>query len=128
MTRTTSRFRLTIASLMALVAAFAVLWALLLPIVRQGRPPCLGMGATAAWLVKNPGSASCNDCHTNVKISDRLLALLPLPAKAPPAVKPTHTQLASARPCPSALGQAATSCVACHGKSSPGGNSASASR
>ena len=116
MTRTTSRFRLTIASLMALVAAFAVFWALLLPIVRQGPPPCLGMGAAAAWLVKNPGSASCNDCHTSVKIADRLLALLPLPAKAPPTVKPTLTQLASAPTCPGTLGQAATSCVACHVK------------
>jgi hypothetical protein len=115
MTRTTSRFRLTIASLMALVAAFAVLWALVLPIVRQGRPPCLGTPATARWLVRNPGSASCNDCHRSVKIADRLLALLPLPAKATPAVKPTHTQLASARACPAAIGQATTSCVACHG-------------
>jgi hypothetical protein len=97
------------------VAAFALIWALILPLLRQGRPPCLSTVGTARWLVQKPAAASCNDCHTSVKIADRLRALLPLATATAPA--PTKIREAGTRPpCAAGVGQDSKSCIACHGK------------
>ena len=115
MTPKTNRHRLTIASLMILVAAFALVWALVLPLVRQGRPPCLSMVGTARWIVQKPTTASCNDCHAGVKIADRLRALLPLATATAPA--PTTRRQAGTGPtCAASVGRDPKSCIACHGK------------
>jgi hypothetical protein len=100
MTRKTNRFRLTIASLMAFVAAFALFCALILPLLRQKQPPCLSMAGTARWLLTKPGAASCKDCHAGFTVANRVTAPLP-PATAP-------------KSCAISSGQGSNSCVACH--------------
>jgi hypothetical protein len=101
MTRKTNRFRLTIASLMAFVATFALLCALILPLIRQSQPPCLSMAGTARWLLTKPGTASCKDCHATVTVANRVQPLLPLAT--------------SPKPCAIGSGRSSNSCVACHG-------------
>ena len=101
MTKKAKRFRLTIATLMAFVAAFALLCTLVVPLIRQSQPPCLSMTGTARWLLTNPGMASCKDCHAGVTVASRVQSLLPL------ATTP--------KPCAMGSVQSSNSCVACHG-------------
>jgi hypothetical protein len=111
----TNRLRLSIASLMLSVAAFALVWAVILPLVRQGPPPCLSTAATARWLALKPTMASCNDCHPSAKFADRLRALLPLATASAPA--PTKRPQAGTGPsCVASVGLDPKSCIACHGK------------
>jgi hypothetical protein len=100
MTRKAKRIRVTIASLMAFVAAFALVCALVLPLIRHSQPPCLSMAGTTRWLLMKPGAASCNDCHSNPTVANRLRSLVP------PAAMP--------KPCTIGSGQNASSCTACH--------------
>ena len=93
--------RLTIGSLMACVAALSLILAFLAPLVRQGRPPCMTSAATAGWLLKRPGMASCNECHREVLVADRVRALFATPAQNPPCSAGT-------------LAKGSTSCTSCH--------------
>jgi hypothetical protein len=104
MTGRARRHRRTIASLMASVGALSLLMALVRPVVRHGRPPCMSPVATARWLLTRPGLASCNECHSGLGMADRVRALLPAAS--------------SAKACPAAasLGEDPRSCVACHAK------------
>jgi cytochrome c7-like protein len=100
MTGKARRFRLTIASMMAFVAAFALLWALVLPLIRQSQPPCLSVSGTARWLLTKPGTASCKDCHANFTVANRPRSLSPLPALP--------------KACTMGSVQNTNSCTACH--------------
>jgi hypothetical protein len=60
-----SRLRVTIASLMALIAALSLIFLVVAPLVRLGQPPCLQPLPMTRWLVARPGAARCTDCHAN---------------------------------------------------------------
>jgi hypothetical protein len=62
------RIRMTIASLMALIAALSLLFLVAVPLHRVGRPPCLTPIRTARWLVARPGVAHCADCHSRPRL------------------------------------------------------------
>ena len=96
------RIRFTISAMMALVAGIAVLIALVLPLVRFGKPPCLTTGQTARWLLTSPGNANCTNCHGTPR---------------PPAGGGATLAINSApRSCPLVRsGSVANSCRACHG-------------
>jgi hypothetical protein len=97
----TKRRRLTIASLMAAVALLSLPLALVAPLARRGRPPCLSTASTARWLIERPGAASCNDCHSDVGVVDRLRAMLPATGPGPA--------------CSAARGaRGSVSCASCH--------------
>jgi hypothetical protein len=57
------KLRLSIATVMALIAALSLLFLVLAPLYRLGPPPCLEPIPTARWLVTRPGNAHCADCH-----------------------------------------------------------------
>jgi hypothetical protein len=85
---------------MAFVAAFALLCALVSPLIRQSQPPCLSVGGTASWLLMKPGVASCKDCHASLTVAHRLQSLVP------PSAMP--------KPCTIGSVQNVSSCTACH--------------
>jgi hypothetical protein len=103
----TRRRRLTIAGLMAFVAVLSLVLTLVLPLVRLGRPPCLGTAETAQWLVTRPGAAHCTQCHRALTVVNRLRAFLPVSPVAE-----------SSGPCPAASGRGTTSCISCHAQRS----------
>jgi hypothetical protein len=95
------RIRFTISALMALVAGIAMLTALLLPLVRLGKPSCLTPAQTAVWLLKSPSTASCTNCHATPNASPSVSAALAIttgPEQCPRIPATT----------------ASTSCVNCH--------------
>jgi hypothetical protein len=101
MARQSGRFRVTVATMMAFIAVTALFIAVVLPLVRHGKPSCLTSVQTAQWLFTSLGKASCTDCHANPAGTDRRQALAALPA--------------AANTCPVAQsGQGSTSCMACH--------------
>lgn len=86
---------------MALIAAIAVLFFLVLPLLRVGNPPCLTPARTAQWLLTSPGKASCTKCHAA--------------ANAPAAQRPALAIKAPPATCPIAQSATVTnSCTACH--------------
>jgi hypothetical protein len=58
-----NRLRITLASLMLLIAACGLVVLVLTPLFRLGPPPCLPPVSTAQWLLARPGTAHCTDCH-----------------------------------------------------------------
>jgi hypothetical protein len=82
MTTQRTRLRLTIASLMALIAALSLLILAVAPLVRLGPPPCLPPITTARWLIARPGAARCTDCHARQGVDTGLIHVNPL-ASAP---------------------------------------------
>lgn len=104
MTKISGRKRVTIASLMSLIAALALLMAFGLPILRHGAPPCLSTMATAQWLVSKPGTANCTQCHARAEPGKLAFAV----SLFTPTTKPAMCRLEE--------GRDPKSCVACHGK------------
>src|SRR5690242_14364761 len=58
------RIRLTLASMMVLIAALSSLFLVTVPLFRLGPPPCLTPIPIARWLITRPGVAHCADCHS----------------------------------------------------------------
>ncbi len=69
------RFRFTLTSLMAFVAILSLLFVLVAPLVRQGRPACMSTTATVRWLASRPGTASCRDCHNTEIVAGCVIGL-----------------------------------------------------
>jgi hypothetical protein len=63
------RPRMTIASVMVLIALLSLLILVTAPLFRLGPPPCLTPVPTARWLVARPGIAHCTDCHGGPRVS-----------------------------------------------------------
>jgi hypothetical protein len=57
------RFRYTLAAMMTFIALTSLILTLTLPLIREGRPPCMSAGRTVRWLASNPGAVRCADCH-----------------------------------------------------------------
>ena len=95
------RIRFTLSTMMALIAAIAVLFFLDLPLLRVGNPPCLTPARTAQWLLTSPGKASCTKCHATAGVPAARLPALAI--KAPPATCPLVQS-----------GTVTNSCTACH--------------
>ena len=95
------RIRLTIRAMMALIAATAVLFFLILPLVQCGKPCCLTPARTALWLLTSPGKASCTNCHATRDASDSRRTALAM--KTAPASCPLVRSASASR-----------SCTACH--------------
>jgi hypothetical protein len=57
------RLRLTVRTLMGILVALALIFAVLSPLYPLSLSPCLTPVETATWLVTKPATASCLDCH-----------------------------------------------------------------
>jgi hypothetical protein len=60
---TRRRPRYSVRAMLSIIVALALIFAVLSPLYRLGRPPCLTPVKTAVWLVAKPATASCIDCH-----------------------------------------------------------------
>lgn len=96
------RLRFSVRQLMAAVLAFGLIFLVIMPLIRLGRPPCLSPVKTASWLISRPGQASCLDCHRETRI---LLA-----QSVPPVIPSTD---ACSRSAPPTL-TSQSSCISCH--------------
>jgi hypothetical protein len=85
MTTRRRRLRMTIASLMVLIAALSLLILVTAPLFRLGPPPCLSPLPTARWLVARPGVAHCTDCHARPRAAVGLSAPNPSLQRTKPA-------------------------------------------
>jgi hypothetical protein len=97
------RLRCTLAALMTSIVVLSLLLTVLVPLMREGHPPCLTAGQATLWLVARPGAARCADCHGR-STAVMVRSLLPAPSPEPA--------------CPGANGRStggAGSCISCHG-------------
>jgi hypothetical protein len=69
------RIRMTIASVMFLIAALSVFLLVTAPLFRLGPPPCWTTVPTARWLIARPGIAHCADCHSRPRADADLSTL-----------------------------------------------------
>lgn len=84
---------------MALIASLGLLLGLVMPLFRDGHPPCLTAGQTVRWLIHRPAAARCADCHSRPLASTARSFLT-----TPPSWLAAHTH----------PGSPTSSCITCH--------------
>jgi len=94
--------RLRVRTLMMLIAVLGLIFATIIPVIRDGPPPCLTSGQTLRHMIANRGSIRCDDCHAQ---------------RATITIRTLVPTLPSSPTCPALSGATKTGtarCISCH--------------